>query len=233
VISNSNRTARDATELLGARPDHVRVIHLGCDPVELAAVTPDERNATRAKLRWDERPWVGFVGQLGNRVKGFDTLYAAWRELCAAPAWDANLAVIGDGRTRRAWERRANADGLEGRIRFLGFRSDVPALLAGCDALVAPSRYDAYGLAAHEALCRGLPSIVSAASGVSERYPPEFADLILTDPESARELAERLRHWRADLDGHAVRIRPLSDSLRSRTWADMARDIRDAILSAP
>ncbi len=233
VICNSRRTARDAIELLGVKPDRVRVIPLGGDPIELAAVTAEERTATRGRLEWDERPWVGFVGQLGNRVKGFDTLYDAWRTLCADRDWDANLAVFGEGRDRALWEGRAAAEGLSDRIRFLGFRTDLSAALAACDALAAPSRYDAYGLAVHEALCRGLPAVVSSAAGVSERYPAEFADLILADPESPRELAERLRHWRADLEGFAARLRPFADSLRSRTWTDLARDIRAAMLAAP
>ncbi len=226
VICNSRRTARDAVELLGVPPERTRVVYLGCDPVEVPPVTDSERRAARSRLGWDERPWVGFIGQLGNRVKGFDTFYSAWRSLCADPAWDANLAVIGEGPTRSAWEARAAADGLEGRIRFLGFRTDVPAVLAGCDALAAPSRYDAYGLGVHEALCRGLPAIVSASAGVSERYPPDLAELILQDPENPGELADRLKHWRTNLDSFAIRIRPLADELRSRTWADMARDIR-------
>lgn len=230
VICNSRRTARDAVELLGVKPDLAKVVYLGVDPERLPAVSAPECRAIRARLGWADRPWVGFVGQLGNRVKGFDTLYAAWRDLCHDPAWDANLAVIGEGPDRPTWEARATSDGLDERIRFLGFRADVPAVLAGCDALAAPSRYDAYGMAVHEALCRGLPAIVSAAAGVSERYPPEFAELILDDPENPGELADRLRHWRANLDSLALRIRPFADELRSRTWADMARDIRDTIL---
>ena len=229
VICNSRRTARDAVELLGVAPEHTRIVYLGCDPAELPLVTESEHRATRNRLGWDERPWVAFVGQLGNRVKGFDTLYSAWRSLCADPAWDANLAVIGEGPTRSEWEARVASDGHAGRIQFLGFRTDVPAVLAGCDAIVAPSRYDAYGLGVHEALCRGLPAIVSAVAGVAERYPPDMAELILPDPENARDLADRLKHWRANLDSFRQRIRPLADELRSRTWADMARDIRDAV----
>jgi glycosyltransferase involved in cell wall biosynthesis len=231
VICNSRRTARDVVELLGVDPGRVRVVYLGIDPARLTPVTRADRVAARARLGWDERPWVGFVGQLGNRVKGFDTLYAAWRDLGRESAWDANLAVIGEGPDRPAWEGRAAADGLAGRVRFLGFRADVPDVLAACDAVAAPSRYDAYGLAVHEALCRGLPAIVSAAAGVGERYPPDLADLILTDPESRTELAARLRHWRANLESFALRVRPLADELRSRTWTDMARDIRDAVLA--
>lgn len=233
VVCNSRRTGRDVVELLGVCPDRVRVVYLAGDPDQLRPVTADERGMARKQLGWDERPWVGFVGQLGNRLKGFDTLYSAWRELCRESGWDANLAVVGEGPTRPVWEARAAADGLSSRIRLLGFRRDVPEVLAACDALVAPSRYDAYGLAVHEALCRGLPAIVSAAAGVSERYPADLADLILTDPDDPGELADRLRHWRANLDAFSVRIRSLADDLRSRTWTDMARDIAAAVEDRP
>ncbi len=222
VVCNSRRTARDVTGRLGVTPDRVRVVYLAVDPDRFPPVTSAERAAVRAKLGWDDRPWVGFVGQLGNRVKNFDTLYAAWRDLCKDPRWDANLAVVGSGGGLAAWEARAAADGLAGRVRFLGYRPDVSEVLAACDAVAHPARYDAYGLAAHEAICRGLPVLVSAAAGVAERYPPELADLVLPDPEDARALADRLRAWRRDLEAWPARVAGFAAALRAYTWDDMA-----------
>ena len=57
--------------------------------------------------------------------------------------------------------------------KFL-WSADVPNLLRAADCLVAPTRYEAYGLGVHEALCCGLPGIVSADAGVAERYSPEL-----------------------------------------------------------
>jgi glycosyltransferase involved in cell wall biosynthesis len=222
VVCNSRRTARDVTELLGVDPDRVRVVYLAADPARFPPVTAAERSKARAALGWDDRPWVGFVGQLGNRVKNFDTLYAAWRGLCKGAAWDANLAVVGSGGELPAWRERAAADGLAERVRFLGYRADVPEVLAACDAVAHPARYDAYGLAVHEALCRGLPVLVSAAAGASERYPPELAELVLPDPEDAAALADRLRAWRRDLEAWPARVAPLAADLRAYTWDDMA-----------
>jgi glycosyltransferase involved in cell wall biosynthesis len=233
VICNSKRTARDVVELLGVDPVRVRVVYLGGDPTSLRPIDSGQRAEIRARLGWDARPWVGFVGQLGNRLKGFDTLYTAWGALCRDPAWTANLAIVGEGPDRPMWEARAAADGLEGRLRFLGFRTDVAEILGACDASVAPSRYDAYGLAVHESLCRGLPVIVSAAAGVSERYPADLRDLILNDPESPFELAERLRYWLANADALAARVRPLGDELRAHSWADMAREFVEAVAGGP
>lgn len=231
LVCNSRQTAQGLVERLGVNPQRVRVVYLGCDPQELPPLAAGEREAVLRQFGWAERPRVAFIGQLGDGRKGFDVLYAAWRLLNQAGGWDVELLVIGEGTRRRSWEERVRAEGLAGSIRFLGRRRDVPQLLAACDLLVAPSRYDAYNLAAHEALCRGLPALVSARAGISERYPPELQDLILPDPEDEADLADRLRHWFRRREECAARLRPFSAALRSYTWADMARDFRTAVLT--
>jgi glycosyltransferase involved in cell wall biosynthesis len=231
LVCNSRQTARDLVEKLGVSPERVSVVYLGCDPQEFPPVSAGEREAVLRQCGWSERPRAAFIGQLSDHRKGFDVLYAAWRLLHQRGGWDAELLVIGEGSQRRQWEQRARAEGLAGSIRFLGRRADVPRLLAACDILVAPSRYDAYNLAAHEALCRGLPALVSARAGISERYPPELHNLILPNPDDDAALAERLRHWLLRREEYAARVRPFSEALRSYTWADMARDFRIAVLT--
>jgi len=229
LVCNSRRTASDVVNRLGVEPDRVRVVYLGVDPRQFHSITPDERIAARNWLGWDDRPWVGFVGQLGTRVKGFDTLYAAWHELCRDPGWDANLAVVGTGANLPRWQARAASDGLAGRIRFLGYRTDVPEILAGCDAVVHPARYEPYGMAVQEAVCRGLPVVVSSAAGVSELYPPELADLVLPDPEDVGGLVDRLRAWRRDMAAWPGRVADLAAAFRAYTWDDMAADFVRAV----
>lgn len=225
VVGNSRLTVRHAVELLGVPADRAHAIYYGTDPQQFALVSPGERADARREFGWSDRPWALFVGGLGDRRKGFDTLYAAWRTLCSSPTWDANLAVVGRGAELPEWQARAAADGLAARIAFLGFRTDVPKILAAADVVVHPARYEPYGLGVHEALCRGLPAIVSASAGVAERYPANLHDLLLTDPENVGELAVRLLEWRANLDSYPDRVRPFADALRSRTWDEMAAEI--------
>ena len=229
TVCNSLLTARHAVELLGASPDRVRLVPLGCDPAVSHAVTPDERREARAALGWGDGPRALFVGALGDGRKGFDTLYAAWTILGATPGWDVRLAVAGRGAALKGWRARAAADGLTDRVEFLGFRADVPRLLAAADVLVHPARYEAYGLGVREALCRGLPAIVSARAGVAADYPPGLGDLLLQNPDDAGELAARLRHWRGTLEAWPGRVADLAAGLRQRTWAVMAADFVDAV----
>ena len=227
VVANSDRTRSLLIDRLGVPPAQVHTIYYGSDPERFRPPTPDERAAARGRLGWaDGRPTLAFVGALGDLRKGFDTLFAAWRGLARGGSWDARLAVVGSGASLPVWKARAAEAGLEGdSIAFLGFRGDVPEILRASDGLVSPTRYEAYGLNVHEALCCGLPVVVSASAGVAERYPPELADWLLPDPEDASDLVARLRRWREGLGEPRPALQILSDRLRAYTWDHMAADI--------
>ncbi|HEX2077644.1 MAG TPA: glycosyltransferase family 4 protein, partial [Longimicrobium sp.] len=231
VVANSALTRRHAVELLGADPDRAHVVHYGADPERFRPPSGAERAEARRALGWmDEAPVVCFVGALGDRRKGFDTLFAAWARLCGEAGWDARLAVAGAGGELEAWRRRAAEAGLGDRILFLGFRSDVRRVLWAADALASPTRYEAYGLAVQEALCCGLPALVSADAGVAERIPNAMQGLLVRDPDDAEEVAARLRAWRESIDPHRAAALALSAQLRAYTWDDMGRRMAAILL---
>jgi glycosyltransferase involved in cell wall biosynthesis len=233
VICNSRRTARDVVERVGVDPVRVAVVYYGSAPGHFGPVSPADRlDARRALGRPDDRPLVGFVGALGDRRKAFDTVFDAWTALCRQPSWDADLVVLGAGAELDLWRQRAEARQLGDRIAFLGFRPDVARVLAALDAVVHPARYEAYGLSVHEAVCRGLPAIVSASAGVAERYLPELADLLVDDPDDAGELEARLLRWRGAIERYRHLVMPLAASLRARTWGEMSRQIVDLVEQA-
>ena len=60
------------------------------------------------------------------------------------------MIVVGQGAELPAWRRRATEAGVGHRIRFAGFRTDVPQILAALDGLVHPARYEAYTRLAQE-----------------------------------------------------------------------------------
>lgn len=233
IICNSARTAADVRRCYAVAPSRLHVVYYGVDPEEFAAVTADARAAARALLGMDATaPLAIFIGALGDRRKGFDVLFDVWRRLCQDAAWDVNLVIVGVGAEAEAWARRADEAGLARRVLFLRFRSDVARVLAAADVLVHPARYEAYGLGVHEALCRGLPAIVSAAAGVAERLPDNLRPLTLPDPIAADDLTARLRLWRSDVDGWRARAAAAGTVLRRRTWDDMAADIAGIVEGA-
>ncbi len=110
----------------------------------------------------DDAPVALALGRL-HRNKGFDVLLAA---LARAPG--LYLWLAGEGELEAALKRQVAMLGLSGRVRFLGWRQDVPALLAACDMLVCPSRSEPLGNTILEAWAARRPVVAAASSGPAE-----------------------------------------------------------------
>ncbi len=226
VICNSDLTRKHVIEMLNIPPDRTRTVYYGIDAMQFRPSEPDERMALRQSFGWlDDVPRILFVGALGDRRKGFDTLASAWELLCSNPNWNGRLVVVGIGAELEAWRMRLSQGKTSGTVEFLGFRKDVANLMKAADALVAPTRYEAYGLGVHEAICCGLATFVSAESGVGERFPGTLRDFLLQSPEDAKVLAEKLFHWKQNRQTLGDELKHFSANLRSRSWDDMADEI--------
>jgi len=106
-----------------------------------------------------QRPLVLALGRL-HPNKGFDLLLEALAATRGISLW-----VAGDGAQRRQLERLASRLGIAERVRFLGWRDDVPALLAQTDLLVCPSLHEPLGNVVIEAWSAGVPVIATASDG--------------------------------------------------------------------
>jgi glycosyltransferase involved in cell wall biosynthesis len=217
-------TADDVVKLVGVARDRMRVVYCGLIPTSSAVSMPPSAPPSGACSVCRPRGLALFVGALGDRRKGFDTVFTRGARPAAARGGTSIPLVASTGLELEAWKARAARELPEGRIRFLGFRRDMPAVFAACDLLIHPARYEAYGLAVHEAICRGLPALVSATAGVAERTSADLDQLLLQDPASATELAGAWAAWRGD-DGVAERVAEFAARLRARTRDHMAREI--------
>jgi glycosyltransferase involved in cell wall biosynthesis len=141
--------------------------------------------------------------------------------------------AAGGGRGLGRWEAEVARLGIADRVKMLGFTRRVADLLAAADLLASPTRYEPYGLNVQEALCRGVPAVVSARAGIAERYGDDLAGLVLPDPDDDAELAERLLRWRGEMDAWRARVRPLGERLRAHGWREMAREIVELVESGP
>jgi glycosyltransferase involved in cell wall biosynthesis len=119
--------------------------------------------APRSQLaHGDTGPVVLTVARLDGQ-KGIVHLLDA---VAAVP--QASFAIAGDGPNRAALEERAAVLGVTDRVRFLGHRHDVAALLAAADLFVLPSLYEGLPLAVLEAMVSGVPVIATAIGGTDE-----------------------------------------------------------------
>ncbi len=218
AITNSAKTARELQECTAIAPDRIRVLYFGSDP---------HRAPSKAR---QHRPQLAFVGALGwERNKGIDVALQALALLSRDPSFAHRLVVAGAGSSAPS-KRLAQQLGIADRVEFLGLCNDVPALLAESDLLISPSVYEAYGLAVHEALVAGLPAIVSADAGITERFPPEFAPLLVPDKRNPHAWAEAIAAALNNLPAIRSHVNEFRHVLRSRTWEDMAREFVEFVL---
>ncbi|MCE5325064.1 MAG: glycosyltransferase [Planctomycetaceae bacterium] len=167
----------------------------GIDTVRFAPA-PALRQAVRSEWGVDERQIVvGFVGRL-NAQKGIDTLLSAISHL-GARGNPVNVVIAGQG-PRQPIVRNFIRYGEGGRsCRLLDFVDDVPALLNALDIMVLPSRWEAFGMAAAEAMAVGLPVIVSKSGHLSDLVSDRQTGIIVDSGDSVA-LSETILELAAD-----------------------------------
>jgi glycosyltransferase involved in cell wall biosynthesis len=138
---------------------------------------------------------VGFLGRLHHK-KNVDVLIRA----LARASGTARLVIAGDGpdETRRELADLAAEVGAADRVRWLGFvpRDRREAFFESIDVLAMPSKYECFGMAAAEAIGRGIATVVSPTTGIADlvsRYG--CGRVALPTPDG---LAEALRELEAD-----------------------------------
>jgi glycosyltransferase involved in cell wall biosynthesis len=102
----------------------------------------------------------------------------------------AKLMLAGDGPLRNELETLASRLGVRSRVEFLGVRKDIPQLIASADLYVQTSLREGFCLAVVEAMCGGLPCIVSRNEGLSEIVGPAG---VYFEPGNVDELASAIR----------------------------------------
>jgi len=96
--------------------------------------------------------------------------------------------MAGDGELRGEAEQLAQTLGIGERVRFLGHRADMPAVMNACDVFVMSSLNEGLGLTAVEAMACGVPVIATNVGGLPEVLRGGSAG-VLVEP-SASSLAE-------------------------------------------
>jgi glycosyltransferase involved in cell wall biosynthesis len=163
-------------------------------------------------------PLVGMVACLKPQKAPLDFVDAAARVAAARP--DVRFVMVGDGELRAAVVARARAVGLEGRLHLLGWRRDVPAVMAALDVVVLTSLWEGLPRVVPEAIAAGRPIVATAVDGTAEvlrdgdnalvAAPGDRVGIaarierLLADPRLGPGLVERARPLLAEFDIDAM-----------------------------
>ncbi|EUC70044.1 glycosyl transferase family 1 [Alcanivorax sp. 97CO-5] len=133
----------------------------------------------------EDCPLILAAGRL-HENKGFDVLLAALQSIPDAVLW-----LAGSGPEEVALKRRCETLGLTGRVRFLGWRSDVTSLMRTADLFVCPSRHEGLGSIVLESWAHSCPIVATRSQGPAELID-HGATGLLTPVDDPQTLAEAI-----------------------------------------
>ena len=227
LVKMSIAVSCDIERQLSARygADRVVMIHNGIDCDRLQLTTSPA--AVRQRLGVDvTHRLIGSVGRL-TPVKGYQYLLGAYRRIAERDSL-VRLVLVGDGPERLRLESLAREYGIDGKVIFYGFTSDVGEILAALDVFVLSSLHEGISISLLESMALGIPSVVTAVGGNPEivRHnetgllvppldEPALADAIvslLNNPGRAatmREAGKKLVESEFSKDAMATRVHAL------------------------
>lgn len=156
-----------------------------------------------------------FVGEL-RVLKGVDVLL---RSLAAFKKSGRPLTatIAGEGPDRDEFAALTRALGLDGQVRFVGYRAAREAFAMG-RILIVPSRAESLPYIVLEAAAAQMPVIATRVGGIGEIFGPEATQLVPPDDVSA--LARAISAALADPD----RLRKVTQALNARVGREFTVD---------
>ena len=187
IQCGSRLVSRALIDRHGVDPARIHVLPNGVDVARHRSAAADGESLRRRWLERDpsaERFWL--LPGSGWRRKGLPVALDAIERLT-----DPGLRLLVAGRDEPGpWQRRVARRGLAGQIRFLGPRSDLPAIYHAVDGVVLPTRYDAFANVTLEAAASGTPIVTTATNGAAEWLGEGV--IVVDAPDDADAVAEAM-----------------------------------------
>ena len=175
-------------------PEKVNVIYAG---VDMSRFDPGKADRDRVRREWGVAPGEKLLLQVGARE------WKGWRDLISAAALLASefpnlktaIVACEDDAKKSEVTAFARERGIEARVLPIGFRSDMPDVLAAAE-IVADLSYEGLGITGtlREAMALGVPVIASAAGGNPELVVDGESGLLVPprDPAAMAAAVRRL-----------------------------------------
>ena len=170
-----------------------RVVPLGFDLGEFAAIDEDARTAARRRLSVPtDAEVVSTVGRL-TAIKQHRLFLDAIAE--AARTRPRLLALIaGDGELRRDLEDYARQRAIADRVCFLGWRRDLSTIYGATDVFLLTSRNEGTPVALIEAMASGVPGVSTDVGGVKDVIDSGDVGARVPDRDAAGLAASLVRY---------------------------------------
>lgn len=210
-------------------PDQYELIYHGVNLERFRTNTQETSNEGRNEMHRmnagcaNESPFqLLFVGRLADG-KGLDDLLTAVEQLDCVSLW-----IAGDGPLS---ERVASAiESNDLPVEMLGYRNDVPSLMAAADVLVLPSYREGTPRVITEALASGLPVVSTSIAGIPEQVADGETGFLI-EPGDVDALVDRLQQLQNPSlrqrfsDQAASSVEKFSQETAAKQYRQLYRDI--------
>lgn len=178
----------------GIPSDKIVTIHNG---LEIENYNPElSGKPVRDEFKIDDGTvLIGIVARL-HPVKGHSYLLEATAHAVRKTP-QLNLLVVGDGPEGAELEAMARRLGIEDKVIFAGFRSDIPEIIAALDFLVLPSLSEGLSLTVMEGMAMKKPVFATAVGGTPEIIT-SGVDGLLAPPGDVPALVQGIRDLAGD-----------------------------------
>lgn len=165
-------------EEMGIDPHNIVVIPNGVDVSEFYPGTEDRTSLSLP----EDVPLALFAGDIRTSRKNLDTALGVVKRVPGL-----HLAVAGglDGSPYPAMARQL---GIEDRVHFLDYRTDLPRLMRASDLFLFPSRYEPFALVLLEAMASGIPVVTASTVGAATLVGD--SGVVLDNPDDVEGMAE-------------------------------------------
>jgi glycosyltransferase involved in cell wall biosynthesis len=193
VIANSLAT-REALIGRAGIPDAALVVLDNFVDEKRYLPTLYNRHQARCELGLSpEQTAIGFVGRL-DHCKGADVLLDAAATLCQANP-DYRVIIVGYGPEWDALQAQTRRLNLQNHVQLTGLCENPAVVMAALDVAVVPSRREAFGLAALEFMCMGVPVVAAPVGGLPALIEDKVTGMLLSalEPEQIVQAVEQLQ----------------------------------------
>src|SRR6267378_948599 len=164
-IAAISGAVREALVRSGVDAAKIDVVPSGIDVAP--GLSPARRLELRAELGCADPDVVGInVAALSPGKSHEDLLRATAIASRRAPR--LKLWIAGEGPLEETLRKEQRTLGLDGTVTFLGFRTDVEALLRAADFFCTPTSSEGLGSSILEAMAAGLPVVATRVGGIPE-----------------------------------------------------------------
>lgn len=181
IIAISDKIKRELIEDYALPEQKITVIYDGIELNRFKQKIPEKIGVT------SRHPVAAVISRLDEN-KGLECFIHAIAEITKKIA-SVHFVIVGTGSIETRLKELTTKLKVSSNVRFMGFRKDIPEILAGVDITIVPSPEEGMSMSALESMASGVPVVVTSGCGLVDIIVNNTSGMIVK-PGNSHELAQ-------------------------------------------